>query len=80
MLAAELLRLGTPVRDAARHPAPAVFSLRQRSRHNCHSRRRQRPLEAVRRPALACGSQRTYEPVRLVVDAPKPKSRAGSQL
>jgi len=57
-----------------------VFSLRQRSRHNCHSRRRQRPLEAVRQPALASGSQRTYEPVRLVVDAPKPKSRAGSQL
>src|SRR6267378_3279211 len=79
MLAAELLRLGTPARDAARHPAPAVFSPSQRSRLVRHSRRR-RPLEAVRRPALASGSQHTSEPVHLVVDAPKPKSRAGSQL
>src|SRR3984893_3052729 len=79
MLAAELLRLGTPARDAARLPAPAFFSPSQRSRLVRHSRRR-RPLEAVRRPALASGSQHTSEPVHLVVDAPKPKSRAGSQL
>jgi len=79
MLAVELLRVDTADRDAARHPAPAVFSLGQRSRLVRHSRRR-RPLEAVRRPALASGSRHTSEPVHLVVCAPKPKSRAGSQL
>src|SRR5262245_60529680 len=83
MLAAELLRLGTAEWDAARHPAPAVFSLGQRSRHTRHSRRLRLP-EAVRRPALASGSQRTSALVRQFrrsrVYAPKPKSRAGSQL
>src|ERR1700730_8711978 len=79
MLAAELLRPGTADRDATRHPAPAVFSLGQRSRLVRHSRR-QRPLEAVQRPALASGSQCTSEPVHLVGDAQQPKSRPGAQL
>src|SRR6478735_514106 len=83
MLAAELLRPGTPEWDAATHPAPAVVSLCQRSRHDRHSRRPRLP-EAVRRPALVSGSQRTSAPVRRIgrgcVRAPKPKSRAGSQL
>ena len=66
--------------DAAMHPAPEEYPLGQRSRRICRSRSTQPPLEAVRRPALAFGNRRMSAPVRRYVDAPRPKSRAGSRL
>lgn len=81
--AAESLVARTAVADAATHPAPAGWSLYQRSRRSCRSRSTQPPLEAVRRPTLAFGTRHTSAPVRgdyPGVDAPRPKARAGSRL
>jgi len=80
MPAAGLLRLDTADRDATKHPAPAAFWRCQRSRRIRHSRRPLPLHEAVRRPALAFGSRRTYGPVLLVFCAEQPKSRAGSRF
>ena len=62
------------------HPAPEDYLLGQRSRRNCRSQLTQPPLEAVRRPTLAFGNRHMYAPVRRFVDAPRPKSRAGSRF
>src|ERR1700733_9105708 len=79
-LAAGLLLWRTVERDAAMHPAPAEYPLGQRSRRIYRSRPTQQPLGAIRRPTLAFGNRRTFAPVLRYVDAPRPKSRAGSRL
>ena len=79
-LAAGSLLWRTAVRDAAMHPAPAEYLLGQRSRRICRSRSTQPPLGAVRQPTLAYGTRRMSAPVLRYVDAPRPKSRAGSRL
>jgi hypothetical protein len=78
--AAGSLRVRTAARDATTHPAPEGYPLRQQSRRRCPSRSTQLPLEAVRRPTLAFDNQHMSAPVHRCVDAPKPKSRAGSRL
>jgi hypothetical protein len=79
-LAAGSLRVCTVERDAAMHPAPAEYPLGQRSRRISRSRSTQPPLGAVRQPTLAYGNRHMSAPVRRYVDAPRPKSRAGSRL
>src|ERR1700744_464509 len=79
-LAAGLLLWRTVERDATTHPAPAEYPLGQRSRRIYRSRPTQLPLEAVRRPTLASGIRHMSAPVLRYVDAPRPKSRAGSRL
>lgn len=79
-LAAGLLLWRTAVRDAAMHPAPAEYLLGQRSRCIYRSRSTQPLLGAVRGPTLAYGNRHTSAPVHRYVDAPRPKSRAGSRL
>ena len=79
-LAAGSLRWRTAERDAAMHPAPAEYPLGQRSRRISRSRSTQPPLGAVRRPTLAFGNRHMSAPVHRCVDAPRPKSRAGSRL
>jgi hypothetical protein len=79
-LADGLLLWRTVERDAAMHPAPAEYPLGQRSRRNYRSRPTQQPLGAVRRPTLAFGIRHMSAPVLRYVDAPRPKSRAGSRF
>jgi hypothetical protein len=79
-LAAGLLLWRTVARDATKHPAPAEYLLGQRSRRICRSQSTQPPLGSVRRPTLAFGNRRRSAPVLRYVDAPRPKTRAGSRL
>jgi hypothetical protein len=77
--AAGSLRVRTAGRDAAMHPAPEGYPLRQQSRR-CRSQSTQLPLEGVRRPTLAFDNRRMSAPVHRCGHAPRPKSHVGSRL